>query len=412
MTLSIRHSLGNTKNWFRYYWKALIVAVSLLVAAVTGLVFAADVHEVGGPLGMMMDSITNTTQMSDVVNRLAVTIDGGFQTVRIYGIEIQEASNFMVPIYNVCVGVAICFVCITFFTGLMNIRSTELTEEMVYRKLILFVISILMCANAYKVAGFICNLGSGITATVATSYQADNSGLDALKNLKAGMYYSIHTDKYFYEDIPEEVRPYVNELDFEKRDGGDVDSGGWESILKFALRVNPLTGPAANAVAVVNTVAGNKMDWLTTVGHLFVNMSNMSQFTTQLMIPFIVSYISRLIIFFTIAGRGIEILLMCAFSPLMFMDASSLEDFTHSSAWRYLKSMFALSLQGAIIIGIMLVGNAMMAATLRDGIVTQGFFEATTQQGATAINLIVVVLTEAGMCMRSGQIARSIVQAG
>ena len=411
MAASIRHSLGNTKNWIRYYWKALVVAV-LLVAAVSGFVFARTPTDRphGFVTDIMMDSITYSIGMDSLLDKLHIEISDDFSAAKVYGIDIPNAGTFLCTIYNVCVGVAICFVCITFFTGLMNIRATELTEEMVYRKLILFVISILMCANAHKVASWICNLGTAITEKVAVNYTTTSTALDVVEDIKDAMYYSTHTATYFWDDVPDSAKPYANKADFETKVPEEGTLSWGLQQLGTAIAGGPI-GTMLVAHDVWSSLTGH-MDWKTTVGHIFVNMGNTFSYVVELLFPFVISYVARIIIYFTVASRGIEMLLMCAFSPLMFMDSSSLEDFTHSSAWRFIKNMFAISIQGAIIIGIMIVGGAMMTSVLAQSVSATGFVDTMSDTGLSAVTLIIISLTEAGMCMRSGQIAKTIVSAG
>ena len=392
MTASIKHSLGNTKNWFRYYWKTLAVAL-FLICVLSGccIVYAAgptsgkssEVIKGLGILNGMMDSVFNTTRTDDIAKTLGVSISSDFQKAFIYGKTLTGLGSFIGTIHNGCVAIAVCVICITFFSSLMSIRAVDITEEMMIRKFLLFIFSLVLCAYSHLIVANICNIGTKLLYEVANNYASsvtesteaedainDDDGIIA--KVKLAIYYSCNTSKYSKQDV--------------------IDAG----VSDF-LDINSFEDNAAT------------MNLWDKAGHIAKDIASPVGYFLSLLLPWVISLFTGFILYGTALGRAIEILLMCAFSPLVFMDMTSLEDFSHSSAFRWLKTVGAVAIQGIVILGVVIVGSALGTSMLLE--IAGNGKEFMGNPLAVTGNLCILLFAEAGVVARSGQIARTVLSA-
>ena len=393
MTTSIKHSLGNTKNWIRYYWKAIVIA--LLACAILfgcrayALTRKPNIFDLDG----WIDTIFNVTNAAEYGKLLSVSISSDFKDVYIYGKSTSGFGSYIGTIHNACVGIAVCVICITFFSSLMSMRMVDVTEEMIMRKMILFIASLVFVAYAHIIAANICNIGTSVLSAVSEKYNTEAStGLfgttskdasdavsdsgGAVAKLKDAVHMSINTTKYSKNDVISEGLDSYVDLDLFEEDPSN-------------------------------------MFIITRIGHMIMDFGRMISYHVNLLLPAIVSLGSTVVVHFHAIGRALEILLMCAFSPLAFMDMTSLEDFSHSSAFRWLKTLGAVSLQGVIMLGVVIVGGALMSACILDivNVHATDIDKLLLAPGANQLSLLTILFAEAGMVSRSGQIARSILSA-
>lgn len=93
-------------------------------------------------------------------------------------------------------------------------------------------------------------------------------------------------------------------------------------------------------------------------------------YVIQLFIPWIITLICDLIIRVLCWSRAIEICILAAISPIMFMDLGSARELTHSSTARALKNLMSLAMQGALILISLSICQSIMSGVLSDTALT------------------------------------------
>lgn len=129
-------------------------------------------------------------------------------------------------------------------------------------------------------------------------------------------------------------------------------------------------------------------------------------YMVRLLIPYAGAIVANIGVKIFAMARYIEICVIAALSPVMFSDFSnSSGGFTHTNAFRALKTVIALALQGlVIVIGIMMCG--MIAGIMVSGnVTTDNFFSIT-------LGLLSVQLARVGIAAKSQQISRQVVGLG
>lgn len=124
-------------------------------------------------------------------------------------------------------------------------------------------------------------------------------------------------------------------------------------------------------------------------------------FIAALLIPFIAVYAANLIVYFTAWGRAIEVFLVSAFSPFGMINI----EHGFEKPMRFLKSVFALGIQGGIIMAALRVCRTMQVSAIASAF--KG--GAASLSAASFFSVIVIIALEAGLVSRSRSIAQSIV---
>ena len=120
-----------------------------------------------------------------------------------------------------------------------------------------------------------------------------------------------------------------------------------------------------------------------------------------LIFPFIVSFLIKIAIYFICYGRTIEMGVRSAFAPIGCADLTT--GGANSNGIRYLKSLFAVALQGAVMVGIIFISSNVISSELSsNGILKGAFFPFLVQYFG-------VVSAMVGMLGASKSIAKEII---
>lgn len=116
----------------------------------------------------------------------------------------------------------------------------------------------------------------------------------------------------------------------------------------------------------------------------------------QWMIPFIFSYVTKLIAFVICWARTIEIGIRSAGAPIGMADMFA--DGLHGNGFRYLKKYFAVCMQAFVIMLIIYVSGIVQSSILGNG-------------GVTAVSSVIIGLTTLSLLIKSQQYANDLIGA-
>ena len=92
------------------------------------------------------------------------------------------------------------------------------------------------------------------------------------------------------------------------------------------------------------------------------NIFNQLGLIVSLLLPFIAAFIIKIAVYFICYGRTIEMGVRSAFAPIGCADLMT--GGANSNGVRYLKSLFAVALQGAVMIGVVFVSSNIIGSEL------------------------------------------------
>lgn len=92
------------------------------------------------------------------------------------------------------------------------------------------------------------------------------------------------------------------------------------------------------------------------------NILNQLGMIITLLLPFIAAFIIKIAVYFICYGRTIEMGVRSAFAPIGCADLMT--GGANSNGVRYLKSLFAVALQGAVMIGVVFISSNVIASEL------------------------------------------------
>ena len=92
------------------------------------------------------------------------------------------------------------------------------------------------------------------------------------------------------------------------------------------------------------------------------NIFNQLGLIVSLLLPFIAAFIIKIAVYFICYGRTIEMGVRSAFAPIGCADLMT--GGANSNGVRYLKSLFAVALQGAVMIGVVFVSSNIISSEL------------------------------------------------
>ena len=93
-----------------------------------------------------------------------------------------------------------------------------------------------------------------------------------------------------------------------------------------------------------------------------LNIFNQLGLIISLLLPFIASFIIKIAVYFICYGRTIEMGVRSAFAPIGCADLMT--GGANSNGIRYLKSLFAVALQGAVMIGVIFISSHIISGEL------------------------------------------------
>jgi len=359
MTLAIKHSLSNSGYFLRYYWKRIVIALALVSILFGGMAFAAidynsEVENASGMLKLAydwVDEIVSPKVLTEVTKLLNVGYNGSEVVIGPY--TSSGAGAIFDAIFKVSCVIAVMVLAISFLTDLAMTRQDNLTEENLIRKLFMFVVGYLLIINAMKICFALADTGTWVTEKVVSKISTDGGALsDANFEIKKNMWIESHT------------------LEIAQDSGVNIHL--WDRI-----------------------------------GYLFTDNAAKVGFILQLMFPYLAVQLAWVIASVVCFSRAIELYIMSAFSPLAFMDSNTIDgNFTQSAAWRFLKNILAIAIQGAIIAATVAIASSLIGAVVGSSSSSMGEF---VEQ---SLQILMVIFAEVSLVMRSQGIAKSVLSVG
>ena len=190
MSVAIKHTLGNTGYFIRYYWKRILIALAMVFVLCGGIAFADSWDDKAETEGETLLSISYGF-INDILNPKILTETGELLEIGYDGSEISVgpytssgAGAILDSIFKVSCVVAVIVLCISFLTDLAMMRQNDITEENVIRKLFMFVVGYLLIVNSMKICIAIADTGTWVTQHVTASVTMDvNNSADEIKEI-------------------------------------------------------------------------------------------------------------------------------------------------------------------------------------------------------------------------------------
>ena len=139
MSVAIKHTLGNTGYFIRYYWKRILIALAMVFVLCGGIAFADSWDDKAETEGETLLSISYGF-INDILNPKILTETGELLEIGYDGSEISVgpytssgAGAILDSIFKVSCVVAVIVLCISFLTDLAMMRQNDITEENVIK---------------------------------------------------------------------------------------------------------------------------------------------------------------------------------------------------------------------------------------------------------------------------------------
>nr|WP_297703979.1 hypothetical protein [uncultured Butyrivibrio sp.] len=355
MGSALKHTHGNTGYFIRYYWKRILIALMMVLVLFGGIAFADTWDDKAEAEGETLLSISYGF-INDILNPKVLTETGELLEIGYDGSEISVgpytssgAGAILDSIFKVSCVVAVIVLCISFLTDLAMMRQNDITEENVIRKLFMFVVGYLLIANSMKICIAIADTGTWVTQHVTASVTMDvNNSADEIKE-------NMWTESHTTETLE---------------------------------------------------ASGQRVKWYEKLGNSVGDFGTKMGFIVQLIFPSLAMKLAWVIASVVCFSRAIELFLMSAFSPLAFMDSNTMDSLTNSPAWRFLKNILAISIQGAVITGTIAIASSMMGSIVNASSSSMGEFM------EQSIQIIMIIFAEVSLIVRSQGIAKSVLAIG
>ncbi len=365
MTLAIRWHLRQVRDFFERYWKVLCIVLVVGFFLIAGIVFAdvdAASHVAALESGAesdpllkfsfgMIDEIAGPKIVKEAGKLLSISFDGSEIHVGPY--SSAGAGFIMDAIFSVTEIVAIIGLCVAFLSDMAMMKANDMIEENIIRKLVLFTAGMMFVVSSMNICLWIANIGTGVADLVIEKMAEPDGGavVQGVELVKAGMWKECHTSE-------------------------------------------------------VLEASGAHVAWYEKIGNTMVDFGARMGFILQLIFPYIAVKLAWVIISVVCFSRAIELFIVAAFSPLAFMDSNVFDHFAYTPAWRFCKTILAISIQGAIIAGVLAIGSSFIGAVVNGSSTTPGEF------AEQAVQIIMIVFAEVALVTRSQGIAKSVLAIG
>lgn len=173
-----------------------------------------------------------------------------------------------------------------------------------------------------------------------------------------------------------------------------LSKGIWDAV--GSLQLNDGGGD----YVIANDVAQRIYDEVKNQGPLSAGFTKLG-YVLQLVAPWLMGLIAYWGVKLNSLNRYLEVCIITATSPLLFCDVSSSGSFTHSAAFRGMRHVLALAMQGIVILAGLYLCGAVSSAII-SGYAWEDFFN-------TACSLIMIAMAKMGIATKSQQIARQLV---
>ncbi|MBP3242155.1 MAG: hypothetical protein J6M92_16690 [Oribacterium sp.] len=365
VSLAARWHWRNAMGFLRRNWKVLCIGIIVGLLMITGVAFA-DVDAVSHVSGIesgsekdpllkfsfgMIDEIAGPKIVREAGKLLSISFDGSEIHVGPY--SSAGAGLIMDAIFSVTEIVAIIGLCVAFLSDLAMMKSNDLIEENVIRKLVLFTAGMMFVVSSMKICLWIANIGTGV-ADLVIEKMADPEGgaiVEGVELIKAGMWEESHSSE-------------------------------------------------------VLEASGVHIAWYEKIGNNMADFGAKMGFILQLIFPYLAVQLAWVITSVVCFSRAIELFIVAAFSPLAFMDSNVFDHFAYTPAWRFCKTILAISIQGAIIAGVLAIGSSFIGAVVNGSSSTAGEF------AEQSVQIIMIVFAEVALVTRSQGIAKSVLAIG
>ena len=364
MGVAIKHTLGNTGNFIRYYWKKIAIIAVIALTVITGMAFAdpaAGVRAIEDgtkfdPMLKMVfgwvDAIAGPEIIEKAGDLLSVYYDG--TEIHVGPYSSAGAGAIIDAAFSISCALALVVLCISFFIDLAMTKVETVTEETVFRKLFMFIVGMILITSSLNLCLTIANVGTSVTNAIIDKMTNPGTGAvtSGLEEIKQIMYAESHTTEMLKE-------------------------------------------------------AGTHVAWYEDLGNRAGDLGAKFGFVVQLIFPYLATKLAWVIISVVCFSRAIELFLMAGFAPLAFMDSNAIDNFTTSPGWRFVKNIIAISIQGAIIAGVLAIGSSFITSVVvgSAGTSMDAFLEA-------SIQIIMILFAEVSLVMRSQGIAKSVLAIG
>lgn len=354
------HSLKNFKYFMRYHKKQIILAILIICTLIFGCIgFSADIPDdwetnpgkTNESTFKMIDDIFGSGSVDEIVSAVQIKYDDS-GTITVGKYTISSLGDSVKSINNVCKGLAFFFAIMTFMFSIVTMRDKDNMDDEFIRKLLMFIVALVFIFGAKNISLATANVGSQL-ATIVTekgSLDGTDDGSAAIKSLKQTIYENTHVESY------------------------DHDGNG---------------------------VAGCFDDFKTFCENIGASLS----YRFDMVFPWLAMKGVNVVVMMTVWGRALEILALVTFSPFAFMEVPDPQNILQGPGWRFFKNLLALSISGAIIIFIVICTHAISLSMMTDLIASTDFN--TTMDGM--FDLVIIGFAQAGMVMKSQQIAKTVV---
>lgn len=317
--------------------------------------YSANREGLGETVVSMYKEIYTGGAIEDLSQKLSISVDDSGLTV---GNQKLEVGNIFTNVNDILVEVAISVFMILWVSSMMTafINQQNYTE-LIIKKFIVLGVGIFLICKANYLCQELCNIGSALVTEISsgvTESMDDGSGqVDALWD-------QLNDVAGYAADVAEtEV---------------DEDAG----------LLSKLGAYLGNMFTTAFSRFGRMMK---------VKLANPLKYMVVLLLPWIGVKISKAICSVFVYTRAVEIAVLCALSPIPFALITN-EPFGNGAGARFLKNVAAVSIQGAVMMMIFLVCNAMVSG-LAGGEVTIEALSTGT------MSVLAVYFAEIGLLMKS-----------
>ena len=336
----------------------LFPAASMLAHAARPADWQTNPGYMNGITFSWLDEILSGNTAQEVADQAQIYYDES-GSIQVGSYTVPGIGGVIHAANDMCKGIAILFLIITFFVNLLSMRSRDQMDEEFTRRLIMLVFGFGLVYYAMTMSFTIANVGSQLAHKVAEagSLGTDPSTTATTEAIKGIIYDETH------------VEPY------------DHAAGGIDFV-----------GP----IDKIQTFGENAM---TSFGYMI-----------QLFIPWLAMKAVRAVVFMVVWGRAFEIMALATFSPLAFLEVPDVGNVGRGPGMRFIKNMLALSISGAVIVFVTLMANAVHLAILNQIIANASAGFSAVMSGI--MSMVIIGLAEVGLITKSQQIARTMVGMG
>ncbi len=340
----MNRALRNSKYFFRYYYKQMILILFVIFSILMFRGYAFSQEQYDNSAGFerlaydMIDEIAGTKTTEEISKSVEVTYTG--DSVSISGISVSGVAPVLKKINDISKALAITFLIVSFGISLINMRPNDTTEEEIFKRMIILSLGIILCTKALDVCMTLANIGSQVASRVS------------------------------------EVAPVIT------GDNGFSITDSFKDVIYESSNKHEATG-------------------FDRFFEVLGNVSASVYYCLQLVIPWIALKAAWVLMNVVCWGRAIEILVLAAFSPMAFADIIEPNNLGSSPGMRFIKNFFALSLSGALIITVVIICQAINTTMLGNTITGE------QSVIGVVWKMVVIGFAQCAMALKANQVAKT-----